>query len=303
MPIKTHLPAVERPQFFDGERLTAGDLLDAQSYERDLRWLHNRCLHPWGVAVGLPVTGARGDKAATVGAGYALDCRGRDLIVADPVTLQVPPVAGDGKGGAVGYLLTASYLDDAGLPAETRAGVCGESGAVRLPERALVRWQTTADVNPDTRYRPGLDVVLAAISVKGCKLAAPPSLDSRQEASVSTPYVAAGQTEAGATAWSLWPGAAAPLGVSTAVTTSAAGFSGQPRYQAEVVGARQLSGLTVDGFVHVANADASSFDVCVVLPPGPASGGFNPPEVFTAAFLDRLAGDFGWSVSWVGVEG
>ena len=70
MPMTTDLPAVERPQFFDGERLTAGDLLDAQTYERELRWLHNRCLHSWGVAVGLAVHGRRAaTRSVTVGAG------------------------------------------------------------------------------------------------------------------------------------------------------------------------------------------------------------------------------------------
>jgi hypothetical protein len=308
MTINIDLPAVKRPLFFDGERLTAADLLDAETYERALRWLHNRCLHPWGIALGLAATGARGDKAVAVGAGYALDCRGRDLIVADSVTLQVPPVADDGKGGAAAYLLTVSYLDDDALPAETRVGVCGTSGAVRLPERALVRWQTIADVDADTRYRPGLDVVIAGASVKGCKLDAAPSTAERQEAAVPTPYVAGGRTEAGRTGWSLWPDATSPLGVTANVSTSSAGFGATPRYQAEVVGTRAFqaddgSDAAVDGFVEVANVGPSSFDVCVLLSPGRSGSSLNPPEVLTASFLDRLDGELGWYVTWVGVEG
>src|SRR4051794_32022078 len=163
-----------RVRFFDGQRLTAGDLLDAQRYERDLRWLHNRCLHPWGVAVGLTVAGVREARSVTVGGGYALDCQGRDLIVAEPVTLQVPPVAGHGDEGAA-FLLTVSYVEDSGLPASSRAGVCGTRGAVRLPEYALVRFQTRGDPHADTRWRPGIDVILAEIRVKGCALAGEPS--------------------------------------------------------------------------------------------------------------------------------
>ena len=306
MTIATNLPLVERPRFFDGERLTADDLLDSQTYERELRWLHNRCLHRWGIALGLAVTGARGDKTVAVGAGYALDCRGRDLIVADALTLQVPPVAADENGDPVRYLLTVSFEEDDQLPAETRAGACGTSGAVRLPERALVRWQTTTDADRDTRYRPGLDIVLASVDVKGCKLAAAPSSAERQEAAVPRPYVAGGQTAEGATTWSLWPDETTPRGVSTTVPTSAASFGGTPCYQAEVVGTRAFtasdgSDAVVDGFVAVANADADSFDVRIVLP-SRSYGSLNPPEVFESAFLDRLRDELSWTVSWIGVE-
>jgi hypothetical protein len=301
------LPPLERPRFFDGERLTASDLLAAQVYERELRWLHNRSLHSWGIAVGLAAAGARGDRSVAVGAGYALDCRGRDLIVAEPVSLQVPPVAGDGKGGAATYLLTVSYLDDEQLPAEQRAGVCGTSGAVRLAEQALLRWQSLADTAPDTRYRPGLDVVVASVSIKGCKLAAAPSTAERQDAAVARPYVGAGRTEAGSTVWRQWPASATPLGVSTIVSTADAGFGGVPRYQAQVVGERTFSassGTTdaVDGFADVTGASASSFEVRVLLPRGAAGAALNPPEVFNASFLDRLGSELDWYVTWIGIE-
>jgi hypothetical protein len=308
MPTTFSLPTVERPRFFDGERLTAADLLDAQAYERELRWTHNRYLHPWGIAIGLTVSGARGDKTVTVGSGYALDCRGRDLVIAEPLTLQVPPVASDDTGGPASFLLTVSYLDDASLPAETRAGVCGTSGAVRLPEKALVRWQTDTDPNPDTRFRPGIDVVLATAAVKGCKLDAAPATGARQDAAVAVPYVATGRTASDATPWAFWPAAGSAAGYTTTVSTAEAGFAGTPRYQAEVVGTRTFSPTSggsdaaVDGFVHIENPGPASFDLCVALPPGSA-GGLNPPEVFLSSFLDRLVNELGWYVTWIGVEG
>jgi hypothetical protein len=309
MSITPSLPAVERPRFFDGERLTAADLLDAQAYERELRWTHNRYLHPWGIAVGLTVSAARGDKIVTVGAGYALDCQGRDLVVAVPATLQVPPVAGADSGGPATFLLTVSYVDDDDLPADTRAGACGTSGAVRLPERALVRWQTDTDTNLDTRYRPGLDVVLATAAVKGCKLDAAPSTGARQDAAVAAPYVATGRTEAGGTRWSLWPDESAAHGFVTTVSTADAGFAGTPRYQAELIGKRifpPASGggdAIVEGFVHLENAGPASFDLCVALPQGQSAGGLNPAEVFLPSFLGRLANELEWHVTWIGVEG
>lgn len=298
--------ATERTRFFDGERLAAADLLAAHAYERELRWLHNRTLHPWGVARGLEVTAASGDRSVTVGAGYALDCRGRDLIVAEPLTLQVPPLTGDGAGGPARFLVTVSHLDDDALPATTRGGVCGTSGAVRLPERALVRFQDPTDVDADTRVRPGIDVVLAQVAVRGCALSEPPSAGQRQQAVVPGPYVGAGQTPAGQTRWRLHPSAANADAVATTVDTTSAGFAQRPRYQAEVLGRRDFiasGGATayVNGFVAIDQPGPASFDVVVTLPRD-AAGDLNPAEVLTAAFAQRLGPDLGWCVSWIGVE-
>jgi hypothetical protein len=296
---------LDRTTFFDGERLEAADLLDAQASERELRWLHNRGLHPWGVARGLVVVGVRDERSVAVGAGYALDCRGRDLVVPEPITLQVPPVASDGAGGPARFLLTVSYLEDEALPASTRAGVCGTSGAVRLPERALVRFQSPTNLHFDTRMRPGIDVVLAAVAVKGCALADAPSLAERQEAVVAQPYIAAGRTPDGGTSWRLWPDESSPHGVVTTVDTTDAAFGGLPRYQASVIGKRTFAAAgggqaVVQGFTEIAHAFAASFDVRVLLPK--FGSGLNPSEVFTAAFTDRLRDELAWSVSWIGVE-
>ena len=46
------IPILERPAFFSGQRLTAADLDTVQTFHRELRWLHNRSLHSWGIAFG-----------------------------------------------------------------------------------------------------------------------------------------------------------------------------------------------------------------------------------------------------------
>ena len=46
------VPDVQRVAFFPGQRLTAADLTALERRQRELRWLHNRSLHPWGVASG-----------------------------------------------------------------------------------------------------------------------------------------------------------------------------------------------------------------------------------------------------------
>jgi hypothetical protein len=288
----------ERPRFFDGERLTAADLFAAQSYERELRWLHNRTLHPWGVARGLSVSGARGDRTLTVGAGYALDCLGRDLIVPADTVMQVPPVP-SGR-----YRLTASYVDDDGLPPVERTGVCGTSGAVRLPERCLLRFQSRRSELRSALYRRGRDVVLAEIKVSNCALAEAADTSTRDDAAVDRPYVGAGLTEPGGTTWVLWPDFANPVGVATTVPTAAAAFAVVPAYQASVIGTRTFTNasgqqLIADGPVTISDAALTSFEVHVDLAP---YGVLNPDDVRNSAFPERLSTDLGWYVSWIGIE-
>jgi hypothetical protein len=288
----------ERPRFFDGQRLTADDLLAAQAYERELRWLHNRTLHPWGIARGLTVSAARGDRTVTVGAGYALDCLGRDLLVGEDTVLQVPPVSSGS------YWLTVSYRDDDALPGMQRTGPCGAEGAVRLPEQALVRFQPTKTIITAARYRRGRDVVLAQVRVSGCALAEAPDTSARDDASVDRPYVGAGQTVSGETTWILWPDAADPVGIATTVLTASAAFAVVPVYQASVIGPRTFTtpegdDVIADGPVTVTGPGVTSFEVRVDLP---RFGALNPDFVRDSAFPELLTGDLGWYVSWIGVE-
>ena len=169
-PLALLLPKLERPAFFAGQLLAPDDLDAVYAYHRDVRRLHNRTLHNWGIGVGLNVTGAKGAREVTVSAGYALDCEGRDLLLTEPVTLPVPAVAGVGTA-AVPYYLTASYVEDRDLvQTESRTGVCEGSGVVRRIEALRVRWQRPTDLAPASRYRRGFDLILASAAVRGCAL-------------------------------------------------------------------------------------------------------------------------------------
>lgn len=298
------VPDLVRPAFFDGQRLDAADLAAVYDYHRQLRWLHNRALHGWGVVQGFAAVGARRSRSVTVAAGYALDCLGRELVLARELQLTVPPVA-----AATTWYVTASYAEDETLtPSETRAGVCGASGAVRLPDEPVVRFQETTATGEVAR-RPGLDVVLAMASVAGCRLDAPLSASVREGVRGDQPYVTAGRTPPGATHWRHWPDAGSPLGVATTVETSVAGFRSTPRYQAHVLGEREDGGkLVVDGYPHVEQAAAGSFDLCVSLPRGYTVGAagwaeLNPDGVFDPAYLAVLEQQLRWHVTWMGVEG
>ena len=297
------IPA-ERPAFFDGQGLTAGDLAQAQRYHREMRWRHNRALHGWGVAEGLEVTGAKGAIHVSVSPGYALDSLGRELIVAAIKSIPVPALAAGTR------ILTLSYLDDAGQDvAQGRAGICGDAGAVRRAEGAEVRWRDPADAG-EGAYQPGLHVLLAVADIKDCVLASL-SLAGRREARAPVaPRICAGATPAGATPWQVWRvlDTGPILGVKTRVDTSAAGFERTPRYQAQLAGERLVpmpAGAAVfDGFARVSEPDSAGFTLRVLLPDSLQLRLFelNPAALIDASIADRLT-KLGWHVNWLGIEG
>jgi hypothetical protein len=295
---KADTPLLERPEFFDGERMTAADLAAVQGFHRELRWLHSRGLHGWGIAEGYAVTGNKGDRSVRVQPGFALDCYGRELILGESREKPVPPVA----RSADPYYLTVAYAEDSELRAETREGACGSFGAVRRPEEPRLEWR-----KPGER-RPGLDVVVASVRLRDCKLATPVSPAEREALAVQQPYVAAGRTAPGATPWSYWPSASNPAGVRTTVSTTEAGFTGTPLYNAHVVGERVRGGIpavTIDGNSWISNATATRFVLSVLLPAVTWPGGvLNRPNVVrSSGFLGQLMRTQGWHVVWMGVEG
>jgi hypothetical protein len=300
---------LERVAFFAGERLTAAQLTAAATYERELRQLHNRALHDWGIASGLGVTGAKDDRAVTVAPGYAIDRWGREIVVAAAHVEPVPAVAGGSDGTAARYLLTVAYTpDEDAVPVQRLAGVCAPSGTVRLEERPSFRWRTSADLVP------GIDVVLASVQIKRCRLSAAPTPDQRRDAALGpAPQVGAGATDRGHTRWRFWPNATEPTtatGVTTTVDTSAAGFRSTPAYQARVAGQRGLTSaggasFMIDGQAYVYAATPESFDLRVVLVRDGGVAGripINPANQFTAFLTRSLRVDAHWHVVWMGVE-
>lgn len=304
------VPRLQRPGFFDGQQLEAVDLNSAQAFHRELRFLHQRSLHNWGIVFGLDVAGKRKQRSVTVQSGYALDCQGRELILAETLDVPVPPVAADAEGKAAVYYLTISYLADEDIVPQTRAGPCDLSGAVRRPEGGLIRWQ-----DPDEGFRFGLDVVLASIQVKDCRLAADVSGAVRRDAvPEQQPYIAAGQTTPGETDWRLWPNDDQPLGIAATVNTTSAGFRATPRYQAHIIGNRIFNAdIIIDGFQQIAQPGPFSFDIIMLLPQLSLPGGrvLNIEGVIDNALVKRLSSSsssgedegLGWYVVWMGQEG
>ncbi|MFI1379219.1 hypothetical protein [Embleya sp. NPDC020886] len=311
------LPPTHRPNFFGGGVLAAADLNDAVAVERSRRWLHNRVLHGWGVALGLEATGARGAKRVAIGAGYALDAFGRDLILSDGAELDVPAVAAGPDGGDVVFCLTLRWTEDDEADVRTRAGACGVVGAVRFADGPTAAWRTPAEL------REGLDVLLATVTVRGCALTAPPDPAGRRVLAVlPTPYVATGATSAFGTVWTAVrdPASGVVIGLRTVVDTGAAGFGDTPAYTVRLDGDRELSasaapgGLAcvLDGTPYVADAEPGRLTVLVPLPAGRIGGvvggtttlPLNPAAVLADLETPNLVrSELGWHIAWMGVEG
>jgi hypothetical protein len=202
-------PYVERPDFFNGQQLFASDLKYIDALNREMRWLHNKSLHQPGVGSGYAVAGNKGDRTIIVGAGYALDADGREIILTREQTLAVPPVEGEEDGTPSMFDLTVSYADEL-EETETRQGICSPRGVVRRQEEPVFCWvplhceetikngQTTthclAEVENRKAIQGGLKIVLARIAVKHCALAERISLAHRRSArSCRQPCVSGGR--------------------------------------------------------------------------------------------------------------
>ena len=300
------IPDLKRIEFFNGQRLTAQDLTDLQDANAQLRWLHNRSLHGWGIGIGYAVTGEASDTTVTIAPGYAIDCLGRELILTQPLTLPVPAVAGVSTGGAqpspATFFLTITYLDDAFQPTvESRPGVCLPSGTVRLAEGPLVQWQQLKDI------QDGLNVILAEASVLNCQLNAPLGLDVRRNARpAEQPYINAGQVAPAAITWTSVLG-----GIAARVDTSAAKFASTPAYFAHVMGPRQVQ-VTQLG----APGKVTQFNlVTVPLLELPAPDSFvlqvlmlqfdksNAVVAVPAADVLNIIPVLNWTIVWMGIEG
>src|SRR6476659_3293977 len=161
----------ENITFFKGQRLFASDLQDLEEFNRHLRWLHNQSLHQPGVADGYAVSGNKDDREVTIEPGYAIDLKGREIVLTKTVVLQVPPVANDGAGNPLYFDLTVSYPEDGVLKeSETRDGVCASRSAVRLRDEPVFCWVDLRSEALNQQVESGQRIRLARAEILNCKL-------------------------------------------------------------------------------------------------------------------------------------
>jgi hypothetical protein len=154
-----------RPRFFAGQILTADDLNRLDAYIRGKHRLHNRQLHGWGVVNGLEVTCNPCGEGVAVGCGYALSPCGDDIVVCEPVTVDIcdlirrcceaeragqacnpptQPTLGECPGGEEEWILAIRYAESParGVKPLRPAEVCG-CGPGQKPRGAPVQCEPT----------------------------------------------------------------------------------------------------------------------------------------------------------------
>ena len=307
---------LERIQFFNGQRLLANDLQSLESFEREMRWLHNLSLHQPGIGSGYAVTGKKGDRQVTVSPGYALDALGREIILTLPHTEQVPPVADNGAGQPALYDLLVSYPPDANLSAsETREGVCVQRGTVRVHEEPVFCWarlsddgQQLADPRLKSLVQQQLMIVLAQVSILNCQLKDDVAVAIRRNARPpKLPRIACGtmtvtskdlvrtKLTIGSGAKVL-QGSAAVHSFSITVKTSSGGFSSTPSYFARIRGTddRVISESLFNVLLHVMAETPSQFELHLLK---------FPQSIQTKAKRINLQSNVPlFDVVWMGVE-
>ena len=302
MPDNVSIPDLERITFFDGQQLTAADLTDQQRANRELRWLHNRSLHNWGIGAGLGVTGERGSRTVTVDPGYGVDHAGREIILTETRVMPVPAIASAAGGQeAIFYIVAAYRADQDQLVSESRSRVCMPEGGVRLREEPLITWR-----KPD-QLAEGFELILAKAWIKNCQLSRPLCLAVRRNArAAQQPYIVSGQTEAGNTAWTLWQEGNQKLGVQTVVDTTSARFRTTPSYVAHLAGERYLASspgpLLAIGFSATVNATPEQFTMQVLLPAMKQMPVNVNPASLRSQQAPVIVNKLGWQVVWVGIE-
>ncbi|MFC7724180.1 hypothetical protein ACFQW6_03615 [Nocardioides sp. GCM10028917] len=286
-------------RFFPDERVTAEVLNASADAERERRWLHNKLLHGYGISFGLEVERGDRDTSVLIGRGHAIDLDGRDLVVDQAQSVQVPPVP-SGE-----FDLVCEWSDDT---RETSTSSCGASGETVRREIPRLKF-----VLPGSS---GAAVVLATITVSGCKLSALVFDARRPLVSTPVPYVDGGRFFPRPGDWSVLTLQGKAVGLRIEIPTVSANFFGTVSYSARVMGNRWKGQGQTPAWKHVLCLDEyvirsgpKSFELgVVILADDMTSPPFTPvslesfavnESVGVAAIPDTL----GWTVAWMGVEG
>jgi hypothetical protein len=229
----TDLLAFRWPEFRDGWRLTADALNEVPAATRRLQWLHNRTLHDWGVADGCGVTATPDRRAVEVAGGYALDAQGWEVIVPARQQLAVPAtVVPLGPSAPRTFWVTASYTE-ANRPRNPVADCRPETVPLVNQPGAAVRWRDPlADADAD-RLRPGLDVILATVTIEQGLVTEVTATGRRSAVPGQRPYIHAGREPVRAGRWvsaERWPSDTDAVGVKLQINTTAGGFVTPPFY-------------------------------------------------------------------------
>jgi hypothetical protein len=143
---------VKRPNYFIHQLLREQDFKDEQDYHLDMRRLHTRIFHSWGVAEGLEVR-KKNNREITIEPGIAIDSKGREIVLPAHVTHDIGSFDADSH-----TFITISYgerMEQADH--HSSGGVEGFTRITEMPEIAERRHQPAHDGLAITLARVRLD--------------------------------------------------------------------------------------------------------------------------------------------------
>src|SRR6266478_7998116 len=147
--------ALQRLNYFNGQRLVANDLRTEQDYHIGMRHVLNRSLYSPGIVVGLEVQPAQSNPPnpqdkhrVIVKRGLAFDDQGRDLYVPFDVVVQVTGAPRSAPGVVVGNLLVVSYLETRQFPVQEACTI----GAPCAPCSGSLAWGAPTRIVADVVF-------------------------------------------------------------------------------------------------------------------------------------------------------
>lgn len=332
MAILNNSQAIERRQFFTGQRLLASDMQDIEALNRDMRWRHNQSLHSPGIGMGYIVDAEVGNSEIAIRPGYAIDAQGREMVLLHRQVISVPPVANDGFGNPAYYDLAISYPDDRSLQeAEGENQILWSNTAVRLKDEPIFHWiELDHNLQPKddslkADIKNGMKIILKRVSILNCRIKQiKTDIKIRRAQPEKLPYIFAGKSYP---QWTFWQEGGITIGLRAQVDTTCARFNTAPQYFASVSGGRFVNSEIVqylnieqvpfllDGLLNIATAGKvpleRGFELRLLMPDAAVmnSGGYpivvNPGGFFNMNdidYINNILSALTWHIVWLGIE-
>jgi hypothetical protein len=235
---------LERVRYWQGQLLASGDLETQLRVEQELRRLHNRAVHQaYGIAIGLELERDQttkqikldGEGRVTLTCGLAYDCAGRELVLQSDRAVSLPPE----------FPMTLVIKRD-------------QSNG----DGISLRWKKPHEVNTNT------EVAVTTLIVDpqdAGKVKVDPGFREVVARPLARPRLATGQTIPGQTTWQPWTIGDTTVGVKVEIDTSAAGFTKQPHYFAEVLPGNPTTDFVPAWFASIADPSTQGFTFQLML--------------------------------------
>src|SRR5215210_8046789 len=106
-PVKYFESEIKRLNYYNSQFLVEKDFNDEQLYHKQMRRLHNRALHTWGIVEGLQVGRVPNENKVTVSPGIAIDRLGQEIVL----TKSPDAISLDGYDAEAQVYITIKYSD------------------------------------------------------------------------------------------------------------------------------------------------------------------------------------------------